>query len=47
MGSDLSLKFSLKDGLFPWLETPNKLHDAPELLGSNGTISGGGTSTQV
>lgn len=24
VGSDLSLKPSLKDGLFPWLETPNK-----------------------
>ena len=24
VGSDLSLKFSLKDGLFPWLETPTK-----------------------
>ncbi|MCY2987346.1 MAG: porin [Planctomycetota bacterium] len=24
VGTDLSLKASLKDGLFPWLETPNK-----------------------
>ena len=24
IGSDLGIKASFKDGLFPWLETPNK-----------------------